>query len=381
MGRVVLVALAAVIVLLACSEIGTEPNPGAKEAVLPPPPAGAQFTKRADAFAAVGLGECHLEWSTPAGVRQVPFLIDLDELPESDQNAFLVYRGWEDRGRTKLAAVVTCRFPYTPAGLKAAVDRVEERLSPGINQAGSVVFGLPALVSVVRWVSTLGQDECQSFEGETVCEIDGVVAEVDQCGPGAIYDDWLGCQCNTGDPDNYPNCGSSGGGGGSGGSGGGDSGDAGGGGGSDGSNTAEDENLTDTEIEDLCRPEETNCDPRADSVWTAEEVSKVDNAISLVNQNCPDLGSILETWRGSHRIYLWDGRVNRGGTLRGRVDPLTQDIYVWTGYSYDPSLDGSKPINWAETLAHEAQHVLEVMDGVDLDHNAIRARAATCAGV
>lgn len=142
----------------------------------------------------------------------------------------------------------------------------------------------------------------------------------------------------------------------------------------------EDESFTDVEIEEMCREEEKNCDPRPIAEWTPAEVQAVDNAIALVLSRCTDEGQLLSTWRQALRLYLWDGRVVRGNdVLRGRVDPVTNDIYIWTGYNWQTN-DG-RPVNWAEVLAHEAQHVLETFDGIDVPHEDIRVRAAYCANV
>lgn len=126
---------------------------------------------------------------------------------------------------------------------------------------------------------------------------------------------------------------------------------------------------------------EPNCDPRHKDDWTTTEVQQVSDAIDLIKMNCSDEGNMLLVWNATGRVILWDGRVKRGGTLRGRADPVTADVYLWTGYIYDPNEDGSKPINWAETLAHEILHAQDILDGVKRDHDWIRSRASQCAGL
>ena len=114
--------------------------------------------------------------------------------------------------------------------------------------------------------------------------------------------------------------------------------------------------------------------------WSPGELQQFNAAIATIELRCPVEAGWLRNFSGSYA--LWDARVTRGfdgdgRPLYGRRDPPTGTalrILMWTGEGIQP---GDWPVNWARTLTHEIQHVMEPTKA----HSSMFARADYCAGL
>lgn len=368
--------LAAVVVALVfgCGDAVLSPEgPGTPDrAVHPVPPVAAQFAGQREALSDLSLGQCLLEWPVRGGVRQVPFRFRTEDLPVSNQSAYLIYRGWETRAHESMTAKVSCRFPLSDAGLDALVERVEKRLSPGISEAGVLSFDLPRLLPSLglRWAVVRGG--CYGeYDGDPVCTIDGIVVDGgDDCGPGATYDSTWGCQCNTGDPAGYPDCGSGGGSGG-------DSGSSGGGSGGGGSGGTESfdgtSSLPPTEepVQDTVPIYAPDCPVGPDAfefekAWCSgtpvsgtrkDRVQAAIDAMRTLDGPCHTLANRAQALLNANAIRVFSREdANSGGA--GFIDGLTiLDAWIDRYHSEPFSADGLE-VNLQFVIAHETDHSL-----------------------
>lgn len=189
---------------------------------------------------------------------------------------------------------------------------------------------------------------------EGLCELDPI--EVDGCSEGGCWCDEPWCYSYD-DPAFFD--------------GNGDDTDDGTGGNSGGSYTPYDE------WTELCRIEEDpDCEHRYGPDMTQAEKDRIRAAIDVIRSNgCEDVAALLYHHMHYDRIGLWDARVTRDGDLlRGRIDPATHNILMWSGYN---TIASDTTQNWTNILAHEAAHILLDLPR-DLEETQARNIAESC---